>query len=467
MVRMLGSLLFVVALPVLAESSYRIEPATVALGEPVTVTITSKPGMLEKVDLAPLAENFEIHGRNQGGDGKEESLVLTLYPLRTGRHILPNLGLRLRPPTLTVHEQSETVPKVRFGFETTPVQYHMRQFVRLTIEACDDGSLMWQRPQLPTREGLFLRPLNEEQIDVERNGERCTAHRWHWSVMPAVAGENKLNVPMMEANKFGQRLRFPPPEVMLEALPVPAWLPADTAIGKPEILVSPVPEEWPVNRPLAWSMEIVGSYSAEALKNLLRLQLSNLPQFGRYEPVIEEIGNDNGVPRYSVVLYSVFAKPAKGQLPDLIFPWYDNGTGKLQQVKVSAAHLQIFNPAMQRLLTWLVWLGAVLFAVSAAYLAWRHLGWRLRRWRALADLKRIAGVDGLSSHLCAFSLRADTKPSATLGDWQKRMHQEARMQGLEKLVHAVEAARFGESQFELVGLIEQARRCLATAAPKP
>lgn len=468
MVKKIAALLFFVAAhPVLAAPAYKLEPSTIALGEPVTLTLTAKPGTLDKLDLTSVSMDFEIHSRTLGGDGKEESLVLTLYPLHTGRIALPDMGLHRRPPVLTVTQQSETTPSVRFRVETEPAQYHVRQSLRLTIEACDDGSLIWQRPQLATREGLFMRPLNEEQVDIERDGARCTAHRWHWALLPTVAGPVSLPLPMLEAGKFGQRLRFPPPLVQLDATPVPAWLPSDAAIGRPEVIAPTLPAQWPVGRPLIWRFEVTGSYSAEALKNLLRLQLANQPHFSDYAPGVEETGNDNGVPRYALSLYPTFRESGDIKLPDLVLPWYDPATEKLQQLRVTGSHVHVFDPAMQRLMNWLLGLVMLMAACSIGYLLWRMLGWRLRRHRALADLERVADMDDLARLLCSFSLKSNGRQAATLGEWQQRMQKEIEMQGLSELTRTLEAALYGNGQTEFGRVLNQARQCLATARPKP
>lgn len=459
-------MLMAAALPALAVPAYRVEPANVAMGEPVTLTLTSRPGTLDKLDLAPVAANFEILGRTLGGDAREESLVLTLYPLRTGRFVLPDLGLPGRAPMVTVTEQSETMPKVRFRVETAPETYHVRQSLRLTIEACDDGSLLWQRPQPTASEGLFMRPLNEEQLEVERDGERCTAHRWHWSVLPTVAGATVLPLPMLEANKFGRRLRFPPPQASLQALSLPGWLPSEAAIGRPEISAAPLPAQWPVNRPLLWRIEINGSYSAEALKNILRLQFANLPQFSSYPPSVEELGSEGGMPRYAVSVYAQFRERGDAILPDLALPWYDPAAEKLQQLRLPGSRVQVVDPARQRLIAWLSGLGALVAVFAFSYLLWRTLGWRLRRQRALAGLKRVADVDGLARRLCAFSLRRGSSPAATLGEWRQRMQAETETEGLDELVAAMEQARYGETQTELNSLLRQTVNRLAAARPR-
>lgn len=457
-----------VSAPVVSTSAapaYRVAPASIALGEPLSVSITARADLLDNLDLAPLMRDFEVRDRNQGGDGRESSLSLTLYPLRTGRIALPNLGLPLRAPSVTVLEHSDTVPRVRFSVETAPARIHVREPVRLTVEACDDGSLMWQRPQLVTQEGLLLRPLNEEQFDAEREGERCTAHRWHWQAVPTAPGQTVLPLPMLQASKFGAQLRFPPPPAALHALPVPNWLPQDAAIGQPEISAAPLPHAWPLERPLAWRIEVSGGYSAEALRNLLQLQLAGLPAFADYAPLVELLASDGAAPRFAVTLYAVLRERGDMQLPELVFPWYDPAGAQLRQAKVKGAAIAVVDPARQRLFVWLKASSAALAAFALGYFLWRTLAWRVRRQRALAELKRVADLAGLIRWLCAFSLKSRALPAATLGEWLRRMRQELRCEGLAELAAAVEAAHYGRAETQLAVLRERALACLAAAQP--
>lgn len=459
-------LLLAAALPTPAAALYRAEPDSVALGEPITLTITARPDKLQNLDLAPLMKDFEVRDQSLGGDGREASLSLTLYPLRSGRIALPDFGLRLRTPAVTVSEQSETVPRVRFLSEVDPAQYHVREPLRLSLQACDDGSLIWQRPRLATQEGLLVRPLGEEQFEVEREGERCTAHRWHWALQSTAAGEIVLPLPMLEASKFGRQLRFPPPQLRLNALPVPDWLPAEAAVGKPEISAAPLPREWPIESPLAVRLEVRGGYGAEALKHLLRLQLAHLPQFSDYPPQVEELASDDGVPRHAVSLYALFRERGAAQWPDLLLPWYDPAGGRLRQTQIKGAKLEIVDPARQRLLAWLSASGGLLAAMLSACFLWRWLGWRVRRRRALSELKQVTELPELVRGLCAFSLRRKARPAATLGEWRQRMQRETLTQGLEELVASVEAAHYGRQETALAGLLEIALARLSTARPK-
>lgn len=465
MVKLHVALVFAAAIsPAVAAPAYRAEPGRVALGEPIVLTITARPDKIEALDLAPLQKAFEIRDRSQGGDGRESTLSLTLYPLHTGRIVLPGLGLGMRAPVITVNEESDRVPKIRFLVETAPDPLHVREAVRLTIEACDDGSLIWQRPQLPTQETLVLRPLKEEQVEVERDGQRCTAHRWHWALQAMAAGEALLPLPMLQAGKFGAQLRFPPPRIGLNVLPVPNWLPSAAAVGRPEISAAPLPAAWPVNRPLAWRVEVRGAYSIEALQNLLRLQLAG-PQFSHYPPAIEVLADDSGVPRYALNIHAVFGERGKVVFTDLLLPWYDPASGRLQQASLKGTRMTIVDPARQRMFLGLGGAAGVLLAGVLGYLGWGALAWRLRRRRALAELKRAADLASLVRRLCAFSLQLNAAPAATLGEWLQRMRQETHSAGLAELVAAVEAAHYGESEIQLAALREQALACLAVTKP--
>ncbi|MDP2787047.1 MAG: hypothetical protein Q8O79_03090 [Pseudomonadota bacterium] len=444
--------------PAHAAPAFQIDRPRIALGEPLTLTLNAGPGMLEGLDLKPLAADFEIQGRNLNRSDQAEQLTLTLYPLRTGKFVLPglglpNLGLPGRAPTVQVDGESENVPKIRFSLSTEPAAPTVRQPTRLTLEVCDDGSLEWKRPLLPTRVGVYLRPLGEQQMEVEHDAagktETCTAHRWHWSLLATAAGPLDLALPMLEAGKFGQRLRFPPPSATLSAAAVPAWLPAEAAVGQAKLSAGPLPETWPINRPLAWRIEISGGYSPTAIKTLLALQLVGHPRLQLYPPSVEALPPetpDDATPRHAVTLYAVPDRTGALVFPNIALPWFDPASGRMQTLTLPGRTLEIIDPLHKKL----IWGGIGAVGLSAlaflAHLAWRALRWRLARRRSLKAIANSNDLPALIQAVRSFSLKPGTPPAATLGVWRERGA--LRAEGLEALIDLLEAASYGTQSVE-------------------
>ncbi|MDO9224649.1 MAG: hypothetical protein Q8M09_13105 [Pseudomonadota bacterium] len=443
----------------------QLDLTTLALGEPLTLTLAG--GTLKQIDLAPLAVDFEARGRTLSRSGNEETLVLTLYPLRSGRLDLPALqagAARSRPARVTVTAGSVDTPQVLFRVETDPAAPIQRQPTRLTLEACDDGSLDWKRPPLPLHAALYHRPLGEEQIDLERDGVRCTAHRWHWRVIPTQAGPLQLSLPMLEAGKFGRQLRFPAPAVAFTAAAVPAWLPLNVAIGLPHLTAEKQPETWPVQRPLAWRFEVVGGYSEEGLKTLLALLLHNQPGFNTYAPTLETLpGEDRNSPltHLRVTIYADARETGPLRLPTLTLPWFDPVGGRLESLTLNGDEVNIVNPALATLARGFALLLAV--GMTAALLVWmaRRHAWRRHKRRRLAAVAASTDTEALLRAVRGFSLAARPRPAATLGVWRERLRAEARCEGLEALIDALERARYGGIADDFTALRARAIRVLA------
>lgn len=438
------------AAPARRSAPYELDRQTLALGEPLQLSITraidAAGGSLEALDLSPLQRDFEILERTLGRDSQQERLTLMLYPRRLGRIELPTLGLPGRAPSVMVSEGSDTVPKVHWKTSLDPAEPLLRQASIFTLEACDDGTLLWKRPLLHSVEGLLLRPLNETEIITQRDGQRCTAHRWHWALLPTRTGPLTLALPVLEAGKFGQRLRFVPPALELTARPLPTWLPAEAAVGQPEIVAEPLPKQAVRDQPLAWRLRVSGSYSAQALQTLLDLQLrqgSAPAELAAYAPRVETLATMNAVPTHLVTLYLVPRARGVWTLPELLLPWYDPHSGRLLQARLPGPSIEVIDPVRQGWLAAAAVLAGLIAAVLLLFWLWTVAGWRLRRRRALKLLKRCGTQDALCQQLQAFSLQRDAAPAPTLRTWEKRMDAQLASSGLVELVTTLERHRFG------------------------
>lgn len=428
---------------------FELDRQTLALGEALTLRltrhITDKTAPLDTLDLSPLRQDFDILERTLGRDSQQENLLLTLYPRRLGRITLPTLGRAGKAASVTVTEGSDTVPKVFWKISLDPAEPVARQASTLTLEACDDGTLLWQRPALSAAQGLLLRPLNETEIITQRNGERCTAHRWHWALLPTAAGQASVTVPVMQANKFGKRLRFTPPTLAVTTQALPAWLPDEVAIGKPEISAEPLPAQAMLNQPLAWRLHITGNYSAQALQTLLNLQLQSGEQaaLAAYAPRIEPQASTTPESQHLITLYLLPQTRGPWPVPQLQLPWFDPKSGQLQHIKIAGTPMEVIDPVQQRWLLGLAALAGLGVATGLWFWLWHTLGWRLRRRMALKHLRQCDTPEALSQQLRAFTLRRHTGPAPTLRAWKTRMQQQCQSAGLTELVDALERCRFG------------------------
>jgi hypothetical protein len=429
---------------------YALDRGRVALGEPLQLMLAraadSRVPALEQLDLRALERDFEILERTLGRDARQETLTLTLYPRRAGRYALAVPGLPGRAPSVTVGESSERVGRVHWRASIEPAAPWLRQPVTLTLEACDDGALLWKRPMLGAAEGLLLRPLGETEIITSRAGERCTAHRWHWALLPTASGQLKLPLPVVEAGKFGARLRYFPPALDFTVQPLPLWLPAEAAVGRPEVQAGALPAQAVPGQPLPWRQEIAGGYSAAALQALLAAQLRTAdPRLGleRYAPQIDPVPASSAAPRWRVTLYLLPQASGRFELPVLQLPWYDPDTGLLQQLALPAPTLEVIDPQRARWLRLAQGLLAVLLATLLGGALWRWQGWRWQRRVAVRRVRRATDAEALHRALLAFSLRRGQPPAPTLQAWRGRMAGQCQAGGLDGLVETLERARYG------------------------
>ncbi|MDH5205726.1 MAG: hypothetical protein OEW36_08680 [Hylemonella sp.] len=453
---------------------YELSRTALALGEPLLLRLTRELGAagtpLDALDLQPLARDFEILEHTLGRDDRQEHLALTLYPRRLGRIQLPALGQPGRAPVVTVSESSDTLAPVRLRVSVEPAEPLVRQPVALTLEACDDGTLRWQRPVLPAMEGLLLRPLHETEIITTRDGQRCTAHRWHWSLLPTAAGRTALQLPVLEAGKFGTRLRFAPPPFELKSAPLPGWLPPEAAVGEAVIEAEPLPAQAVRGQPLAWRLKVSGSYSSAALQSLLALQLRAAEGEAALTPYAPRVEPEPGLellPQHRVTLYLLPSERGSFTVPALQLPWFDPASGRLQHARLAGATIEVIDPVRQRWLIGLAAAASLLALLPLARWLWRRHAWRLRRRRVMRALRSVQSTPQLIRVLAMFGATATPLQGPTLQSWRAHVEANFSSTGLSELVAALDRNCFGPASAADPAplpddLLRQARRWLAS-----
>jgi hypothetical protein len=272
---------------------------------------------------------------------------------------------------------------------------------------------------------------------------------------------------MLDASRFGERLRFPGAELSYRALALPAWLPAHVPPVAPQVSADPLPARWPLQRPLAWRIDVTGGYSEDDLHALLDLQMRDSPALGVYPPLIETMPMDAGdspLSRYRITLYLQPRVDGSVTVPTLRFPWYDAGRGQLASTAIPCKALDVFDPRW-RLARQLTAAGAaVLLLIAACWWVRRMVRWRWARRRGLRAIREAVDVAGLDRAVRQFSLRGQPVASS-LGEWQRRLRQETETCEVADAVRQLEQQRFGLASPTLAALQQRFLRALARACP--
>lgn len=454
-----------------ASLTAQLDKSAITLGEPVNLSIQAKGLSLDRLDITPLTAHFDVSSRTLSRGTDSETLVLMLYPRGSGVLSVPSLqvnALRTAVLALKVTDGSEAVSRVTASWSLTPASPLVNQPTRLTLSICDDGSLQWQRPGLPTATGRLLRALGEEEGEGTRGEEPCTLHQFHWSLIATQSGPASLAIPMIDANRFGQRLRFPGPVAAYRARALPAWLPGATPPVEPQVLAESLPSRWPVNRPLNWRFQVTGGYSVEGLKSLLEMQLRDTPELGIYPPLIEAVALGNPaspLSRYEVTLLFQPRKRGLLSLPVLRLPWYDTTRGQLRSTELKANTLTVFNPRGK----WAAYLvGGGLGALLLGILVWQMqqtIRWRMARRRGLNRIRQADTVEALAHAVRQFSL-SGLPVAPSLGAWKQRLQQEAMRCPVDEAVSRLAQCQFGQRRVELSELQQALLQALAQTRPR-
>lgn len=461
--------------------SIRADKKEIVLGEPLLVELKAEDVRepLGSISLDMLKQDFNVYAvssnvQQQGRKGravKNETITLTLYPLRTGKLQLPAFSYRgksTRPLPVSVLESGKKMSRVIFKRILDSAQPQVRQAATLVLEIYDDGSLQWSVPRELVASGAHQRRLAESQREEVLEGTRYTVHRYAWALMPLREGSLKIAFPMLDAFKFGTRLRYAVAPLLLNAAPVPAYLPVHVAIGKPLLTMEALPAEIAVDRPVNRVFTLQGSgISTEGLGKLLASIRGN--ESVRFYPLeisqIESEHSSTAMQTLRVSLPFVPLRTGTLQLPDINLPYYDPANGRLESLSVQAAQVEVFNPlwlSVQKIALGLI---ALLAVIGAGY--W--LGNVLRRYRKTRQSLSAISASKSAGELLRALLNFDNgRPMAqahTLQQWLHAMQQDYIIdEQLHVLVRQLESKQYGtdktnagiaELADELAGLLRK------------
>ena len=451
-----------------------------ALGEALTLELRVKDRQeaqsLDELKLDALQADYDVRGISRSRQsstrkGREETtdvVTMTLYPLRSGNLSIPSLRFldaTSKPITISVLLSGPNTPRVLIRPGIEPARPLVRQGAMLTLDVYDDGSLRWSPVAAIAAAGMHLRALPESQREETVDGVKYTVHRHAWAATPLRDGNLVVRFPMLDATKFGARLRYAAPPLMFAADAVPAYLPVHVPVGKPEIRAEPLPADIAVNRPLNWQLTVQGSgISEEGIAKLLAASLGNAETIRFYAPKIRSDAATSPLQTMHVTLPFQALRSGEVAPPEIAIPYFDPASGRLERLVLPAQTVVATNPLWQAATRLATGLAALLISGWLAY----RLGRAARRFRSRrASLGRIAhaaDATQLKEALLAFGAREP----ATLRQWLAELpgkHDE-RLAGLvQQLEQACYASIEGKESFvRLKGEIVAAMKRTRTTA---
>jgi hypothetical protein len=342
------------------------------LGEPVHLRVISS-AHLNEFDLTPLKKDFEVFRQTTNSSishGREQSILdVTLYPLHTGKLIVPSLTLGVtRSRTLPIEISSSIANLIAWVPPEIPLE---RQPTILHLEIRDDGSLTWDTPIQIDAPYITLHAFPESTQEEMREAGMHVVHRYRWRVLPLKSGSLGINFGMLDAHKFGQRLRFPVNSVSLRVQAAPAYLPLHVPMGKPTIRTDKSPRQIMVGQPMVWNLYIQApGLSPEGAIQLLQYTVP--PGLRFYAPTVMSISLD-GEDALRLTLTFVGDRTAEF-FPALQLPYFDLQKRRIEAWTIPASRLVVRSPVREKIIR-----GALL-SVGGLILAWLSF----RMWKSLA-----------------------------------------------------------------------------------
>lgn len=450
------------------------------LGEPVLVEIRAEDARepLSSISLEKLKRDFNVYAissssqtlRKSGRSISTETMSLTLYPLRSGKLNVPAFSYRgssSKAIALVVNESGKSMAKVIFKAALDTPQPRVRQASTLTLEIHDDGTLQWTAPPELLAPGVHQRRLSESQSEEMLDGKRYTVHRYAWALMPLREGKITVEFPLLDAFKFGTRLRYPLPPMQLNAAAVPAYLPVHVPIGQLQVSAEALPTEIALDRPVNWTFTVAGTgVSEEGLGKLVAASVRNSESMRFYPAVIGKDDSERALTamqKLRVALPFVAIKTGALQLPEISLPYYDPASARIESASLEAAHVEVFNPLMRTGLK--IALALLLIAGFSAAGYWLYIRVRRNRYRLkiLLAIGRSTSADELHAALLKFADENESMRNATLRQWLQHMQRHFRVdERLSGLVHKLEIAKYADQkvQADISILAQQAAKLM-------
>lgn len=353
-----------------AELTAIVDRKEVALNEHVVLTISlinsdtrlRAEGISPNVDLSVLTQDFDIgtpHVENRyniyRGRGRSTSeLSVDLFPRRDGRLTIPAFsvdGLSTAPIAIAARKlPSGVLPEIfsKAGVSAASVWQHQQVvawldvYHRVQLKSASVGEYLSTEPlAIELMEHRDL-PQSERKETVRGVGYDVT--RIAWAIFPKQSGALTIYLPDVWAvTADGRKLRLPHQQQRVEVMALPADVPADIAVGKPDLTqTAPAPAPT-VNNISTWTLTVRGPFSNFSLPDVLPLPPlpPGIKVYGDHAQRNTETATSGMT---TVTTYTLSALPQGGgtfNLPPLRIPYFDTERGVMDVVESPGTSLAV------------------------------------------------------------------------------------------------------------------------------
>ena len=338
------------------------EPLLLSLSLSNSDTRLRAEGVDANIDLSRLGKDFNL-GRPEAssnyniylGQGRSSSEIkIELFPKHSGQIIIPSFeidDLKSNSIDIAVLKIAATGTEevfVRSGMnlESAWVGQQVVAWIdlyhRVELTSASLGSNLETEPmqiELLPNWKMPQESRKESHQDFDYEVERIA-----WAVFPNQAGPFTVQLPdIWIETKSGNKLRLPHQRLNLDIKALPAGLPADIIIGKPQLTAEPLPTDFKQFELNQWTVTLKAPVGVTTLPRLLPgIELAKglklYPDPARYHTQ----QNSNGI--IDAADYSLSIMPLQSgefELPTIRVPYFNPDTGQAALVELPGQTIKV------------------------------------------------------------------------------------------------------------------------------
>ena len=312
-------------------------------------------GVDPNVDLTLLASNFDLgapttshHFNIYRGQGRSTSeLRVELFPKQPGKLTIPEFhvdGQRSTAIEITVLAPAhDHIPLAETRFVIEKEQYWQGEEIVVALELYHRVKLKQARlgsePETKGQSYFAMegRKLPQQTLKRQYKGFEYEVERIAWSLLPYDHGELVISLPdIWIVTVNDEKIRLPRQEKTITVKPLPADIPKQILVGKPELQLHTPQTELTSGEFYTFEVEISAPTRIRHLPaQLPELDLAFAPHYDPANTYLQD--KFDGViagARFAITLQAPHQKTLT--FPKLDFPYFDPDTGKLALASLSA-----------------------------------------------------------------------------------------------------------------------------------